>query len=373
MVQLVPETMSCLIILSVFRLVKSISVKSCSFPLGMESGVIKDSQITASSSFASSVGPSMGRLRSTEGGGAWCPATMVSNYSKEWLEVDMEKKMMITGISLQGRWDNGVGQEFSPFVILMYFDDVTEEFTTYSDIDGEHVMAANTDTYSVAEFKMVTAVLTDRIRVIIPYSHHQWSVCLRVEVMGCKVPQKQEMRVEQLMVVGKKIVVEKGIAVEEFEKWGMLPIVIGILLTTSIILMVMIIYMCMRMNKGKQETTEHQIYPTGQNSSNYQHEFFLQSEEPIYQEPMLQSLSKQTRIRHNKTTTFLLVTRCQKTLFIPSLYNLHPTLLYHQYQQSYLHQVLQDSHLFLHLLPSSFQDQNSLTILSHFHPFIHPE
>ena len=120
---------------------------------------------------------------------------MVSNYSKEWLEVDMGKKMMITGISLQGRWNNGVGQEFSPFVILTYFDDLTEEFTTYSDIDGEHVMTANTDTYSVAEVKMVTPVLTDRIRVI-PYSHYQRSVCLRVEVMGCKVPQEQGMRLE---------------------------------------------------------------------------------------------------------------------------------------------------------------------------------
>ena len=111
---------------------------------------------------------------------------MVSNYSKEWLEVDLEKKMMITGISLQGRWDNGVGQEFAPFVSMMYYDDVTGQFATYSDLHGDQVMAGNTDTYSVAEVKMVPPVVTDRIRVI-PYSQYQRSVCVRVEVRGCQL------------------------------------------------------------------------------------------------------------------------------------------------------------------------------------------
>ena len=79
----------------------------------------------------------MGRLHSTEGGGAWCPATMVTNYTKEWLEVDLEKKMIITAISLQGRWDNGVGQEFSPYIVLEYYDDLTHQFVTYSNDDDD--------------------------------------------------------------------------------------------------------------------------------------------------------------------------------------------------------------------------------------------
>ena len=62
----VQVTMSFLIGLSVLTLSEAMSVKSCSSPLGMESGAILDSQIRASSSFASSVGPVMGRLRSTD-------------------------------------------------------------------------------------------------------------------------------------------------------------------------------------------------------------------------------------------------------------------------------------------------------------------
>ena len=253
------------------KLQTAVTINSCSSPLGMESGAILDSQISASSSFASSVGPAMGRLRSVEGGGAWCPATMVSNYSKEWLEVDLEKKMMITGISLQGRWDNRVGQEFAPFVCMMYYDDVTGQFAPYSDLHGEQVMAGNTDTYSVAEVKMVPPVVTGRIRVI-PYSQYQRSVCIRVELRGCQVPLVQAMDVEQ-EVVG-----------EHARKWGSTPILIGILLTTSILLMVVTICMYMRMNKRKQETTGHPIYSLDHQAiSHYQSNLLLQTQEPIYQ------------------------------------------------------------------------------------------
>jgi hypothetical protein len=236
-----------ILVMYISKLSTAVTMNSCSSPLGMESGTILDSQLTASSSFASSVGPAMGRLRSVDGGGAWCPATMVSNYSKEWLEVDLEKKMMITGISLQGRWDNGVGQEFAPFVSMMYYDDVTGQFAPYSDLHGDQVMAGNTDTYSVAEVKMDPPVVTDRIRVI-PYSQYQRSVCVRAEIRGCPGPHLQDTAVDQ------KLVVEHG------GKWSFIPLVIGILLTTSILLVVVIICMYMRMNKRKQELTGSPIY-----------------------------------------------------------------------------------------------------------------
>ena len=166
------------IVQAVLMISSAVSVDSCSNPLGMESGSIRDSQLHASSSYSSSVGPTMGRLRSSAGGGAWCPASMVSNYSTEWLEVNLEKKkMMITGISMQGRWDNGVGQEFSPFVRVVYLHDVSGQFVTYTDLHGGQVFTANIDTYSVAEVKMDPPVVTDRLRVI-SVSRQISKVCL---------------------------------------------------------------------------------------------------------------------------------------------------------------------------------------------------
>ena len=68
-------------------------------PLGLQSGEIKDSQITASSSFTSAVGPQMARLGSNIGGGAWCPAGLVSLHSdtQQWIQIRLGKKMLISG------------------------------------------------------------------------------------------------------------------------------------------------------------------------------------------------------------------------------------------------------------------------------------
>ena len=162
--------------------------------------VLEPGQLSASSSFSPWVGPAMGHLHSTEGGGAWCPAFMVTNHSKEWLQVDLQEKMIITGISLQGRWDNGLGQEFSPFVVLEYYDDATDQFTPYSDIHDEDdtnsdipeytVLPGNVDTYSVVKVMLDTPVVTNRIRVI-PYSHYQRTVCIRMELWGCQQEEHQ--------------------------------------------------------------------------------------------------------------------------------------------------------------------------------------
>ena len=262
----------------------------------------------------------MGRLRSVDGGGAWCPATMVSNFSKEWLEVDLEKKMMITGISLQGRWDNGIGQEFAPFVCMMYYDDVTEQFVPYSALHGEQVMAGNTDTYSVAEVKMVPPVVTGRIRVI-PYSQYQRSVCIRVELRGCQVPLVQAMDVEQ-EVVG-----------EHARKWGSTPILIGILLTTSILLMVVTICMYMRMNKRKQETTGHPIYSLDHQAiSHYQSNLLLQTQEPIYQEPIIKNAPKVKTLKPNNGYSITKISQYNSTYSIPPHSRLPSTPSFHTFK-----------------------------------------
>ena len=56
----------------------------CRSPLGVSSGGIKDNQMTASSSFSpASVGAENGRLGTERGGGAWCPAQLISQHSDQ--------------------------------------------------------------------------------------------------------------------------------------------------------------------------------------------------------------------------------------------------------------------------------------------------
>merc|ERR1719400_172366 len=104
--------------------VASISAnQACSSPLGVGDGTVKDNMMRASSSFSSAtVGAENGRVGSERGGG-WCPASLVEEESKEWLEVELSKVARVTGLATQGRWAGGQGQEFAEWVRLQWWSD----------------------------------------------------------------------------------------------------------------------------------------------------------------------------------------------------------------------------------------------------------
>ena len=98
------------------------SLSPCSRPLGLESGHLPDLAITASSSYSSSVEARMGRLNSEEGGGAWCPSSVLTNSSQEWLQLDLGRELLVTGLISQGRWDRGLGQEWATSLQVQLWD-----------------------------------------------------------------------------------------------------------------------------------------------------------------------------------------------------------------------------------------------------------
>ena len=72
--------------------------------LGMESGAIADSQISASSEFDMYHSPNRARLYTKEAGlegtGAWASLT---NDLNQWLQVDLSKTTPVTHVATQGR------------------------------------------------------------------------------------------------------------------------------------------------------------------------------------------------------------------------------------------------------------------------------
>ncbi|XP_070359419.1 coagulation factor VIII isoform X3 [Equus asinus] len=77
-------------------------LNSCSMPLGMENKAIADAQITASSylnNMFATWSPSQARLHLQGRTNAWRPRV---NNPKEWLQVDFQKTMKVTGITTQG-------------------------------------------------------------------------------------------------------------------------------------------------------------------------------------------------------------------------------------------------------------------------------
>ena len=130
-----------------------------------------------------------GRLGTERGGGAWCPASLVSHNTgrEEWLQIDMGREVVVTGIITQGRYARGQGQEYAEFVSVLVWNEKEEEWKVarVSKTDSE-VIKANNDTYSKVEIELHDPVVTSKIRIV-PVSVHPRMVCIRGEILGCDI------------------------------------------------------------------------------------------------------------------------------------------------------------------------------------------
>ena len=155
----------------------------CNKPLGLSDGAVKDSNLLASSSFSSLVGAHNGRLGTERGGGAWCPAELVSPGVDEWLEVSLGSEQNVAGVVIQGRYAKGHGLEFAKFVKVLTLQE-DNNWREERNKNGEVVMEGNNDTFSKKEIFLEEVVPTSRVRIV-PVSKYPRMVCLRVEVLVC--------------------------------------------------------------------------------------------------------------------------------------------------------------------------------------------
>ncbi|XP_046997126.1 discoidin domain-containing receptor tyrosine kinase B-like [Schistocerca americana] len=165
---------------------RAVDVSQCVAPLGMESGAIADEDISASSSFDSgNVGPQNGRVRTERQGGAWCPKQQATMEPKEWLEVDLRQVHLVTATETQGRFGNGQGQEFAEAYMLEYWRPKLGKWVRYRDSKGREVLKGNSNTYLESKQQLEPAIWASRVRFL-PYSYHRRTVCMRVELYGCR-------------------------------------------------------------------------------------------------------------------------------------------------------------------------------------------
>lgn len=158
----------------------------CLTPLGMENGMIKDEYITSSSSFDhENVGPHHGRIRNELHGGAWCPLTPATPDLKEWIEIDLQDVFVITATGTQGRFGNGQGVEFTESYILEYWRPSLNKWMRYHNRTGNEVMKGNMNTYLESKTHLDPPIWASKIRFL-PFSYHHRTVCMRVEVYGCR-------------------------------------------------------------------------------------------------------------------------------------------------------------------------------------------
>ncbi|XP_072030015.1 uncharacterized protein [Amphiura filiformis] len=150
---------------------------SCINPLGMESGDIPDSKITASSAYTGAAYKApKARLKSTTG---WIPGTHDVN---QWIQVDLGVPHVITGVVLQGRHDSAQWVKTYTFryhdgLLWRYIlDDITSGNAQV--FDGSTNQNSATTTY----FKYPVKARYTRIEP----ETWQSAISLRFELLGCE-------------------------------------------------------------------------------------------------------------------------------------------------------------------------------------------
>ncbi|XP_030749295.1 discoidin domain-containing receptor tyrosine kinase B-like [Sitophilus oryzae] len=172
--------------LSMTALCGAVDPSQCIAPLGMENGLIKDSEITASSSFDSgNVGPQHGRVRTDKNGGAWCPQRQATAEPEEWIQIDLKTVHVITATETQGRFGNGQGIEYAEAYMLEYYRPRLQKWIRYHNFKGEEVIQGNINPYLEAKRQLDPPLWASKIRFY-PYSFHKRTVCMRVELYGCR-------------------------------------------------------------------------------------------------------------------------------------------------------------------------------------------
>ncbi|CAB4015538.1 Hypothetical predicted protein, partial [Paramuricea clavata] len=153
-------------------------VNACKDPkaLGMQSGKIPDSRITASSEWHTYWGPRFGRLHWNK---CWISRPLDTN---QWLQIDFKYKATVTEILTQGRPQTSKDQWVRSYTIA-YSDDGMN-FETYKVYKGQDkVFSGNTDRNSVVRHEL-SPVLVARFIRIQPKS---WKlhISMRAEFRGC--------------------------------------------------------------------------------------------------------------------------------------------------------------------------------------------
>ena len=124
------------------------------------------------------------RARIDQNAGAWCPKNMIGKEGTEWLEIDLGSVHSISATETQGRFGNGQGVEFAEYYFLEYYRPRLGKWVRFRTREDKEIFDANSNTYVAAKNDLDPLILASKIRFH-PYSHHQRTICMRVEVYGC--------------------------------------------------------------------------------------------------------------------------------------------------------------------------------------------
>lgn len=159
----------------------------CSTKLGMEGGAIADSQISASSVYVGFMGlqrwgPELARLYRTGIVNAW---TASSYDSKPWIQVNLLRKMRVSGVVTQGASRAGKAEYLKTFKVAYSLDGRKFEFIQDESGTRDKEFLGNQDNNSL-KINMFNPTLETQYIRLYPVSCHR-GCTLRFELLGCEL------------------------------------------------------------------------------------------------------------------------------------------------------------------------------------------
>ncbi|XP_030848296.1 lactadherin isoform X2 [Strongylocentrotus purpuratus] len=148
-------------------------------PIGLESGAIPDSSLTASSEYDANHGPFRGRLNIARDGALYGGWSAKTNDLNQWIQVDLLATYSIVGVATQGRQD--YSQWVTSFKIACSIDSTT--FDTVKDptnTDTDNIFPGNSDRYTVVYNRFPVPISCRYVRIL-PYTWHE-RIALRMEL-----------------------------------------------------------------------------------------------------------------------------------------------------------------------------------------------
>ncbi|MBW02662.1 Lactadherin, partial [Eschrichtius robustus] len=159
----------------------------CISPLGMETGAIADSQISASSMHLGFMGlqrwaPDLARLHLTGIVNAWTS----SNYDRNpWIQVNLMRKMRVTGVVTQGASRAGSAEYLKTFKVAYSTTGRKFQFIQGAGESGDKIFMGNVDNSGLKVNLFETPLEVQYVRLVPVICHR--GCTLRFELLGCEL------------------------------------------------------------------------------------------------------------------------------------------------------------------------------------------
>ncbi|XP_010280564.1 PREDICTED: coagulation factor V [Phaethon lepturus] len=156
--------------------------KECRIPMGLASGVVLDSQISASH-HVDYWEPKLARLNNSGTYNAW--STIMKKEQLPWIQVDFQRQVLLTGIQTQG-----AKQFLTSLYIQKFFIVYSKDKRKWSTFKGDgspaqKIFEGNSDAYGVKENIIDPPIIARYVRVYPTEAYNRPT--LRMELLGCEV------------------------------------------------------------------------------------------------------------------------------------------------------------------------------------------